>query len=181
MIWLRRRDIIVAQYDAFTPFVSEKVPTPIDKDAGLFFSAIEQSQVHTQPGQPGQVSRHGAACRQLNNCRPAPHLGHHTFIEILEWLRLLAVEQAFDRFTDMASGLERSGAEPWQYLTGFAVGHGCDVADGEDPRMVFELQVRANRNAPSMHEFHTERADDRIGLESGSPNRCVCLDCRPGR
>src|SRR5215510_5846519 len=90
--WMRRRDIIVAQYDAFTPSVSEKAPTPIDKDAGLFFSAIEQGQVHTQPGEPGQVSRHGAACRQLNNCRPAPDLGHHPFVEILERLRLLAFQ-----------------------------------------------------------------------------------------
>src|SRR5262249_16870542 len=49
---LRRRppDILVTQGDSFAPFVSEDHPTPIHNDACLFFSAIEQGQVHAQPG-----------------------------------------------------------------------------------------------------------------------------------
>src|SRR5262249_33483730 len=72
----RRRDILVTQGDAFTPFVSEDHPTPIHNDACLFFSAIEQGQVHAQPGQPGQVSLKGSTGRQLDHRRAASHSGH---------------------------------------------------------------------------------------------------------
>jgi hypothetical protein len=72
---LRRRNILVAQYDAFVALVGKNVPAPIDKDAALFFSALEQGEMHTQPSQPGQVSRHHAAGRELDHCRPAAHLG----------------------------------------------------------------------------------------------------------
>ena len=141
MLGLRRRDILVAQDDAFAPLVGENVPPPIHEDAGFFFGAVEQGQVHTQPSQPSQMSRHGAAGRKLDHRRPASYLGHHALVEILERLGLLTVQQAFDRFTDVTSGLESSGAEPRQDLTGFAVGHGGDVADGEDLRVVFHLKV----------------------------------------
>ena len=152
LLGLRRRDILVAQYDAFAALVGEDVPAPIHEDAGLFFGAIEQGEMHAQPGQPGQVSRHGAAGRQLDHCRTASYLRHHALVEIIERLRLLPIQQAFDRFTDVTSGLESGGAEPRQHLPGFAVGHGRDVADGEDSRVAFHLKVRPDRNAATMHQ-----------------------------
>jgi len=109
---LRRRDILVTEYDAFAALVGEEAPAPIHKGAELFFGAVEQGQMHAQPGEPGQVSSHRAAGGQLDDCRTASYLRHDALVDKRERLGLLAVHQALNRCPDVTSRLQGGGAEP---------------------------------------------------------------------
>src|SRR5215813_5550340 len=84
------------------------------------------------------------------------HLCHGPFVQILEWLGLRALQQPFDGFPDVASGLKRGGPESGQHVTSFAVRDGRDIADGEDSRMVFHLEVGSNRNAAAMNQLDAQ-------------------------
>src|SRR5215813_14373400 len=112
--------------------------------------------MHAQPSQPGQVSPKSSTDRQLHYRRATSHLCHGTFVQILEWLGLRALQQPFDGFPDVASGLKRGGPESGQHVTSFAVRDGRDIADGEDSRMVFHLEVGSNRNAAAMNQLDAQ-------------------------
>ena len=71
-------------------------------------------------------------------------------------LGLFAVHQAFYSLADVMAGLQGGGAESRQQSAGLPVGHGSYVTDGEDTRMIFQLEVRTNGNASAMHQFHTQ-------------------------
>src|SRR5215510_9587212 len=99
------------------------------------------------------MSSHRAAGRQLDDGRAASYLRHDALVEKLERLGVLAVQQALNGCPDVTSRLQGGGAKSRQYLPGFAVTHGRNVADGEDARVVFHLEVGTNRYAAAMHQF----------------------------
>ena len=177
----KRRNTLITQDHAFTVFPGQESPTPIDKGADFLLRAIEQGEMHAQPGQPSQSPGHGLAGGQLDHRRTVTDLSHRALIKVFERFGRLALDQTLDRFADVIAGLESSGTEAGQWFAGLAVGHHSDVADGKDARMVFHLKIGTDRNSPTMPQFHAERVDDRIGFQPSCPDQRVCLYRLPVR
>src|SRR5262249_28263744 len=134
-----RLDVLVGDDHALGAMAGEKAPAPVYQGTDLLFGAVEQGEVDTEPGEPGDVPGQRAAPGNLDPPGAVTPLSHDALVDVTEWLRLPACHQAFDRIADVPARLQGHGAKARQHLARLAVRHRRDVADGKDAPVAIDL------------------------------------------
>src|SRR5690242_5805097 len=103
--------LIRVDADASSALVRDRRARPVDDRLRAVLVCGQQRQMDGRPGELGLRALHGLAAEHLDDGRAAPDRRHRALVDVLERLRLLALDDAVDGLPGVLARLQRGRAE----------------------------------------------------------------------